>query len=158
LPNRWLKLYKKILLGMDQSYNSIHAAKKAIEYQKRDNSEIIGFHSVLHHLSEVNLNPFYPTGEGGSISLTIHKDYIKKGEDILNELKKLFKESNAKVETRLIFDIPPEDYIKKAVEEEGFDLVILGSKGHHLKLSSIVLGTIPNKVIKNVSCDVLVVR
>ncbi|MFX1242156.1 MAG: universal stress protein [Promethearchaeota archaeon] len=151
-------MYKKILLGMDQSYNSIHAAKKAIEYQKKENSEIIGFHSVLHHLSEVNLNPFHHSGDGNSITLTIHNDYIKNGEDILNELKKLCNESNVKVETRLIFDIPPEDYIKKAVEEEGFDLVILGCKGHHSKLSSIVLGTIPNKVINNVSCDVLVVR
>ncbi len=143
---------------MDQSYDAIHAAKKAIEFQKRDGSEVVGFHSVLHHISELNMNPFYPTGGNGAIALTIHNDYIKQGEDILKELKKLFKESNAKVETRLIFDVPPEDYIKKMVEEEGFDLVILGCKGHHSKLSRVLLGTIPDKVINSVSSDVLVVR
>ncbi len=151
-------MYKKILLGMDQSYDALHAAKKAIEFQKRDNSEVVGFHSVLHHLSELNMNHFYPKGSSGAIALTVHNDYIKRGEDILNELKKLFNKSNAKVETRLIFDIPPEDYINKTVEEEGFDLVILGCKGHHSKLSRILLGTIPNKVINNTSSDVLVVR
>ncbi|MFX1260436.1 MAG: universal stress protein [Promethearchaeota archaeon] len=151
-------MYKKILLGMDKSYDAIHAAKKAIEFQKRDNSEVIAFHSVLHHLSELSLNFFNPKGANGDIALTIHKDYIKRGENILEEVEKLFKESNAKVETRLIFDIPPEDYIKNLVEEEGFDLVVLGCKGNHSKLSRLLLGTIPNKVINNVSSDVLVVR
>ncbi|MFX1601062.1 MAG: universal stress protein [Promethearchaeota archaeon] len=151
-------MYNKILLGIDKSYDATHGAKKAIEFQKRDNCKVVAFHSVLHHLSEINLNPFSQTGTSGEISLTIHNDYIKRGEDILEEVNNLFKASNAKVETRLIFDVTPEDYIKRMAEEEGFDLVILGCKGHHSKLSSALIGTIPNKVINNVSCDVLIVR
>lgn len=143
---------------MDKSDDSMRAAKKAIEFQKRDNSEVVAFHSVLHHFSELNLSPLYPTGANGLMALTIHDDYIKRGEDILEEVDTLFKESNAKVETRLIFDIPPEDYIEKTVEEEDFDLVILGYKGHHSKLNRILLGTVPDKVINKVASDVLVVR
>ncbi|MFW9942395.1 MAG: universal stress protein [Candidatus Thorarchaeota archaeon] len=151
-------MYKKILLGMDKSDDAFHAAKRAIEFQKRDNCKVVAFHSVLHHLSEMNPNPFSPTGVSVGISYTIHNDYIKRGEEILRDLDELFKEANAKVETRLIFDIPPEDYIKKMVEEEDFDLIILGCKGHHSKLSRIFLGTVPIKVINNVSIDVLIVR
>lgn len=151
-------MYNRILLGIDKSYNATHGTKKAIEFQKRDNCKVVAFHSVLHHLSEINLNPFSQTGTNGEISLSIHNDYIKRGEDILEEVDKLFKESNTKVETRLIFDMTPEDYIKRMVEEEGFDLVILGCKGHHSKLSRALIGTIPNKVINSVSSDVLIVR
>jgi nucleotide-binding universal stress UspA family protein len=143
---------------MDKSDDAIHAAKKAIEFQKRDNCKVLAFHSVLHHLSEMNPNPFSSNGASVGLSFTIHNDYIKRGKDILRELDELFKEANANVETRLIFDIPPEDYIKKMVEEEGFDLIILGCKGHHSKLSRIFLGTVPIKVINSVSSDVLIVR
>jgi nucleotide-binding universal stress UspA family protein len=143
---------------MDKSDDAFHAAKKAIEFQKTENCQVVAFHSVLHHLSEMNPNPFSPTGVSVGISYTIHNDYIKRGEDILSEVDKLFKESNEEVETRLIFDIPPEDYIKKMVDEEDFDLIILGCKGHHSKLSRVFLGTVPIKVINNVSSDVLIVR
>ncbi len=43
-------------------------------------------------------------------------------------------------------------------EEENFDLVILGCRGKHSKLKRTFLGTIPDKVINNAPCDVLIVR
>lgn len=143
---------------MDESYNAIHAAKKAIEIQKRENSEVVGFHSILHHLSELNLSFFNPKGLSDIKALSIHNDYIQRGEHILEDLDKIFKESKAKVETRLIFDITPEDYIQYMIEEEGFDLVILGCKGHHSKLGRIFLGSIPRNVINYVESDILLVR
>ena len=65
---------------------------------------------------------------------------------------------NQKVETRLIYNTMPEDYIKKIVKEEEFDLVILGCKGDHSKLRRTFLGTVPDKVINEAPCDVLIVR
>jgi nucleotide-binding universal stress UspA family protein len=62
------------------------------------------------------------------------------------------------VETRLIEDLSPSEYITKIVNEENFDLVVIGSKGHHSKIKEIFLGTVSSHVLKNASCDVLIVR
>ncbi len=44
------------------------------------------------------------------------------------------------------------------MEEENFDLIVLGSKGEHSKLEQIFSGTIAQKVVNDVPCDVLIVR
>jgi nucleotide-binding universal stress UspA family protein len=150
-------MYDKILIGLDDSDNSRRAAKRLIELQKKFNSEIIAFHSVLHHLSEIN--PSYLGGGGGSvISLQIHEDYVNRGRKVLKEAEELFKESGIDIETRLIYDIPPEDYIEKIVEEENINLVVLGCKGSHSKLKRTFVGTVPDKVVNTAGCDVLIVR
>ena len=149
-------MYKKILVGVDDSEDALRAAKRALEYQKPNNAEVVVFHSVVHKLSE-----FSPTFAGAapdaSISYTIHNDYVKAGDKLLKDIKKLFEDENGTVETRLIFDQEPQDYIIKTVEDEGFDLVILGVNGKHSKIKR-VIGTIPGKVINDASSDVLVIR
>lgn len=112
----------------------------------------------MHNLSEFTPSISFSGASNVSISYLIREDHINKGKKILEEIQKLFNNEGQKVETRLIFDTPPEDYIKKITEEENFDLVILGCKGKHSKLKRTFLGTIPDKVINNAPCDVLIVR
>ncbi len=151
-------MYKKILVGIDNSQDAMDALKKALELGKRDNSEIIVFHSVIHHLSEVMPSVSFSGPSNGAVSYLIHEDYVNEGKKVLKEAEVLFANEGQKVQTRLIFDIPPEDYIIKIAEEENFDLVMLGCKGKHSKLKRTILGTIPDKVINNAPCDVLIVR
>ena len=145
-------------MGVNDSQDSIDAVKRAIQFQKVDGSEVVVFHSVIHHLSEVNPSFNFPSTASGTVSYMVHESYIETGKDILKKVEDLFKEANQKVETRLIFDIIPDNYIKKAVEEEKFDLVILGCIGDHSKLKRTFLDTIPDKVLNEAPCDVLVVR
>lgn len=150
-------MYNKILIGLDDSDNSRRAAKRAIEIQKKFNSDVMAFHSVLHHLSEIN--PSYMGSGGGSvISLQIHEDYVKRGRKVLKEAEELFKDEGIDLDTRLIYDIPPEDYIERIVKEEDIDLVVLGCEGKHSKLKRTIVGTVPDKVVNTAECDVLVVR
>ncbi|MFX1456161.1 MAG: universal stress protein [Promethearchaeota archaeon] len=144
-----------MLVGVDESQDAMNAVKKALELKKRDNSEVVVFHSVNHHYSEYSPN-FSLTG--ASISFLIHEDYINIGKEILKKVEELFTNDGQIVETRLIIDVPPESYIKNITEEEDFDLIILGCNGKHSKLRRTFLGTIPNNVINNTSCDVLIVR
>ena len=118
------KIYKKILVGVDSSEDAIRAAKKALEYAIRDNSDVVVFHSIVHKLTE--LTPIIGKVSGTSLSYQFHQDQIDTANRILNDVKNLFDKSNAKVETRLINYKEPSDYIKEAIKEEGFDLVILG--------------------------------
>ena len=82
----------------------------------------------------------------------------KAGELLLNETKDFFIKKGLSIETRLIEDDEPEVYIRKIVEQENFDLVVLGSKGRHSKLKEILLGTVSTKVVKSAPCDVLIVK
>lgn len=154
-----INIYKKILLGVDNSEHSMKAIEKALEIQKRDNSEVVIFHSVLHKLSDIrptfaglNINA------GESLNYEIHEDRVKDASTLLEKIKKKFENSSAKVETRLTYDIGPQYYIEKKVKEENYDLVILGCQGEHSKLRRTILGTVPEYVLNHVESDVLVIK
>ena len=150
-------MYEKILIGLDDSENSYRAVKHVIELKKKFNSKVIAFHSVLHHLSEVNPS-YMGAGSGSVISLQIHEDYVNRGKKIIEKTEELFKEAGLDADTRLIYDIPPEDYIEKTVEKEEIDLVVVGCKGQHSKLRKTFLGTVPDKVVNSAECNVLIIR
>ena len=133
----------------------MHAAKKALEYGLRDNSEVVAFHSIVHKLTQ--LTPIIGKVSGTSLSYQFHQNQIDMANKILEDVKSLFDKSHVKVETRLVNYKEPSDYIKEAVEEEGFDLVILGCRGEHSRVQR-VLGTVPERVLNETSSDVLIVR
>jgi len=151
-------MYKKILLGIDSSEDAKDAIDKVIQLQKENNSEVVVFHSVLHRLSE--LAPALSIGVNPDSTLTyqIHKDRLKEGRKLLEDVKSKFEKENLTIETRLIYDLGPQYYIEKKTEEEGFDLVVLGCKGEHSKLKRTVIGTVPEHVINNAPTDVLIVK
>ncbi|MFW9824062.1 MAG: universal stress protein [Candidatus Thorarchaeota archaeon] len=160
-------MYKKILIGVDNSEDAARVIKRAIEVQKGDKSEVVVFHSIFHHLTDYIADVATSIGivelpftynENGSISMQIRKETVNNAKILLKNIEKQFKEANMSVETRLIFDISPEHYIKEHVQKEGFDLVILGCKGDHSKLRRTVLGTVPEYVINNVKSDVLIIK
>lgn len=151
-------MFKKILLGIDSSENSMKAVNKVIEIQKDTKSEVVVFHSFLHHISE--LRPTF-VGSGVpdvSLSYEIHNDIVKEGTKLLDDIKNKFETQGQKVEVRRIFDFGPEYYIEERVKEEDFDLVVLGCGGKHSKLRRTFIGTVPEYVINNVEVDVLIAK
>ncbi len=66
------------------------AVKKALELRKRDNIEVVVFHSVIHYLSEFSPSVSFSGASNVSISYLIHEDYINQGKSILKEVEKLF--------------------------------------------------------------------
>lgn len=154
--------FEKILLAVDSSENALRAAGKALALQQKFDSEIVAFHSIAHGMVPKTIPITVPTFPGGytipSVDYNkIREAYIEAGEALLQEIKDLF-ENEEKLETRLIMDEDPEDYIQDIVAEEGFDLVVLGCQGKHSKLEELFLGTVANKTVNNADCDVLIVR
>ena len=149
-------MYKKVLIGIDESEDAMRGANRALEMAKTDKTEVVAFHSVVHRLTEIA--PIMGSGDYPStISYQLHRDQVKAAERALDKVKSMFEKSGAKIETRLIYDKRPGDYIKETVKEEGFDLVILGCNGEHSKMKRI-LGTVPEGVLNDVPCDVLIIR
>ena len=149
-------MYKKILLATDGSEHAFNAANKAVEFQKIWKSEVVIIHSIKDNRIPSEL---YPNIESlYSKYSNIEEVYKEAGSRLLNKTKKMFGERQSSVETRLIENKSPGDYIRRVVEEENFDLVILGSRGQHSKVKNVLLGTVSSKVSKNAPCDVLLVK
>ncbi|NHJ19887.1 MAG: universal stress protein [Candidatus Lokiarchaeota archaeon] len=151
-------MYKKILVGIDGSESSLDAVKEALEIQKRDKSEVTVFYSLTYNLYEYIPTFTFLGRPTSAIPYALQHEQINEVNELLNSVQELFEKEGQKVETRLIFDINPEDYIKKVAKTEKFDLVILGSKEKHSKLKTIFSEPIPDKVVNSISSDVLVVR
>lgn len=153
-------IYKKILLAVDESENSNRAIEKLIDLQRSWNCKVVMFHSIKHPTKPLLAGSFL-AGSGGSYNISeseLLQEVHKTGEKILLAKQELFNKEQLPVETRLIIEDHPENYIKKSVEEESFDLVVIGTKGIHSKLKQILLGSVANKVVKHAPCDVLIIR
>ncbi len=151
-----LILYKKILLATDGSLHANNAVKKAVGFQKIWGSKV----TVVHSIKDNRLpSDIYPNIEAlYSKYSTLEEVYQEAGKILLDRTKNMFGPNQNSVETRLIESESPEDYIRRVVEEENFDLVILGSRGQHSKVKKVLLGTVSSKVSKNTPCDVLIVK
>jgi len=153
-----IKMFKKILLGVDSSEHSMKAVEKVIEIQKETGAEVVAFHSFLHHISE--MRPIFGVGSipDMSVSYEVHTDIVKENTKLLDDIKERFVSKGLKIETRRIFDYGPQYYIEEKVKEEGFDLVVLGCGGKHSKLRRTFVGTVPEYVINHVDVDVLIAK
>ena len=147
---------------MDGSDDSRRAAQKVLDLLQRGTvTKIVAFHSVEHPILANLAVPMTIGVPSRNLSTTpqkIREEYKMIGKKILKNTENLFKKAGKLIETRLIEEEDPEDYILRVIDEEGFDLVALGSKGDHSKLKEILIGSIAQKILNEASCDVLVVR
>ena len=151
-------MYKKIILGVDESEDSMKAAEKVMVLQKENDAKVVIFNSVLHHISD--LRPAFGTSPvpDGYLQYEVDRDRANAATVLLDELKNKYKAEGLEVETRIIYDFGPQYYIEKQVKEENFDLVVLGCKGEHSKLRRTIVGTVPEYVINHVDVDVLIAK
>ncbi|MFW9969713.1 MAG: universal stress protein [Candidatus Odinarchaeota archaeon] len=153
-----------MLIGIDGSEHSYKAILKAIDLQKLTKSEVIVFHSVEHHAepSGMYMAPSYGVPHIYSLSSPdiqrIKEVYEKNAQSIIDRAKEMFMEEGIKVETRLVYAHDPVSYIRKMVEKEGVDLVVIGTKGTHSLFEEILLGSVADKVLRHIACDVLIIR
>lgn len=151
-----VKIYKKILFATDGSPHSDNVAKQIAKFQKEWNCKIVIFHSLKHNKY---LPIFHSDNHFLSMDYRNNEEFRKElGKEILKQTKKIFDRAHISVETRLVEDEDPEDYIRRRVEEEEFDLVVFGFNMHHSKSQKSFLGTSSIKLLNHALCDVLIIR
>ncbi len=149
-------MYNKILLPTDGSKYANKAAQHAIWTAGQSGAEIIAL-NVLDTSSLVGL-----PAEDLSIRVTeILKEEAKqtmaKVEELVEEFKK---EKGLNKDIKLIKEIKegsPADIILKTVEDEGVDLIVMGTSGKH-GLDRFLLGSVTEKVVRSANCPVLAVH
>ncbi|RLI45153.1 universal stress protein [Candidatus Bathyarchaeota archaeon] len=131
---------KKILLPTDGSTHSLKAAEYAAEISKQ-------FESETHILNVITKS---------TIRIS-RKREEKSSVQALEETKDVFDRRSIKVIVRKLVRGNPAEIICKIAEEEGFDLIVIGSRGLS-GMKAFFLGGVSDKVSRHAICPVLIVR
>jgi nucleotide-binding universal stress UspA family protein len=139
-------MFKNILLGVDGSPNSMHAAKASGELArslKADLRIVIVFEPIPTYLGEPLLQQ--------AIS-----SRMETAEHVLHEALNVIGEIPGQLKTEVL-EGPTAEAILAAASIHNNDLIIMGSRGLG-KLAGLLLGSQSQKVVQHASCPVLIVR
>lgn len=143
----------KILVPVDGSPTSEHAAEKAIEVAKK-------FNSKLTFLVVAKNPEIIGTGAGGIGPVFIPKEHVDelKAEqvELMDYVIEKLDLEGVDYETRILIGEPFEEIIALA-ENENFDLIIMGRRGFS-KIKRFFLGSVSQRVISGSPCPVLIIN
>lgn len=138
-------MFNKILVAVDGSRPAARALDTAVEMAQRCNASL----SLLHafpHVSDLLGTPEYERLiETRSM---IGRALLESARTQVGDL--------APCEVQLI-EGPAAQAIVRVAEEEGFDLIVVGSRGHS-QLGGLLLGSVSNTVAQRAKCPVLIVH
>jgi nucleotide-binding universal stress UspA family protein len=146
---------KKILYATDLSKNSAYAFYYAVDMAKKHDAEII----ILHTIEPLPASAF-----GTSTDKAEHSQQEVSTEVIRNRLRKFCEKVDEKnslscvtLVTKILVQVgyPPEE-ILKAADEEGCDLIVLGSHGKGF-LRQTFLGSVSGSVLARARKPVFIV-
>lgn len=138
----------EILVAADGSDNSERAVIEAMKYAEIFDADV----TILTVVKSIILDHYAylepPKKEE-------NEKLEKAGKVILDESLKIFAGFEGEVETKLRKGNPADEILQEA--EEGYDLIILGSRGLGV-FSRSFLGSVSNKVLNHTDLNVLVVK
>ena len=80
-----------------------------------------------------------------------------KSQKILDRAKKLYEKSGEKCETKILVSMNVADEIVKYAEDEGFDYIVVGTRGLS-GLKRMLLGSVADKIVRHAHCPIVVIR
>lgn len=139
-------MYRKILVAVDGSENSMRAGKQAAQLA----SLIKGVEVTVLYVSDFDEDSNEKFHDGGSIEFELSRK--KKTQPVREALdrEKVFYDTK-------VMHGRPAPVIIEVVNDGNFDLVVLGSRGLN-PISEMVLGSVSHKVVNQVRCPVLIVK
>ena len=140
--------YEKILVPIDGSKEAKLAFNKAIEVAKRNHAKIV----LTHIIDTRSLQT--PTGFEGNFTDEIRKQ----AENLFLEYTNYAKERDFyDIDSVLEYGSPKVIISKQLPKDYGIDLIMMGATGLNA-VERLFIGSVSEYVIRNASCDVLVVR
>lgn len=137
---------QKILVATDGSEHAMKAVKKALEFAEKEGADVTII-SIAYYAKDVF----------DEMPLNIQTKLEAQAQEALNKAKALFDEKGVPVKTYLEAGIVPANNILRFAQENGFDLIILGSTGISGFMRTLI-GSTAAKVVAQAPCSVLVVR
>ncbi|RYL94240.1 universal stress protein [Sporolactobacillus sp. THM7-4] len=140
-------LYSKILVSYDDSDLSKKALQKAVDIAKLDKNTVVDVLNVV----TVPTNQFIV----GDVYREVQKSIYKCGQEIVNGAEDVLKQLSNPTHT-FVKEGQPVRIILKTAEENGYDLIVIGSRG----LSGVkeFLGSVSHGVVQRSKIPVLIVK
>ena len=140
------KDFQRIVLPVDGSDGSARAVRKALSLARETGVDVTALHVMdIPYLASTDLNYTYPD---------LLEIIRKRGDEVLEEVKKQGSKLGVHVKTKLVDGIPDDQIIKEAKKD---DLIIMGCKGR-TALSRILVGSVCEKVLHHAKSPVMVIR
>jgi nucleotide-binding universal stress UspA family protein len=140
-------MFNNILLAVDGSEHSLHAAKMAGDVARAMQSAtlriVVAFDSIPAYLGEPNFDQ-------------ITSRRVLEADAILKSAQEAVGQVPAEIHTEVLEGSPAEAIIDVASTRQN-DLIIMGSRGLGT-LSGLLLGSQSQKVVSHATCPVLIVR
>ena len=152
------QLFSKILVPIDGSEPSFHAAHIASNIANKFNSEIIVLYVVVAPSKSeyANLTGLVTTKQIDMIIENANeqaRDWFNRIEDMIKE-----KNPNIKVSTKIILTgIAVYGEVIQYAEQESIDLIVIGTRGRS-GFKKLLLGSTASGVVKYSNCPVLVTK
>jgi nucleotide-binding universal stress UspA family protein len=142
--------YRKILVGVDGSKESMDAANHAIGLARKDNAELIC-------ITALQLPSFY-----GWSAIEAPQEWQKKDrhqrEEWINNIVQTADENNVKIQDKVIESpMSTDGAIVNYADKENVDLIVVGTRGRS-GFSKKLLGSVALGVVIHASCPVIVVK
>ncbi len=148
----------KILVCTDGSQQSIKAIEEAVKMAVGCNATEVAVIHVIEKNSELSTwEDGYPLKKSDMdrfLELENHKK--EEREKILSRAVEIFKNNNVTA-SAILKNGHPAETIANVASEDGYDLVVIGSRGLG-GLKKILLGSVSNSIVQEVKANVLVVK
>lgn len=139
-------MYKRILLAVDGSDNSLRAADEAVKMASINENSVVELLYVVD-FDKVKSDVLHSTSQ-------VALEHSRRGHLIPYEDK--LKENNINYEVKILNGYPGPT-ISKYANDENVDLLVIGSRGLNA-LQEVVMGSVSHKVVKKVEAPVLIVK
>jgi nucleotide-binding universal stress UspA family protein len=140
-------MFEKILLAVDGSEHSLHAAREAGDLARAMKSDIlrivVAFDGIPAYLGEPNME------QAIEARMKAANAILQKAQDAVGKIP-------GEIHTELIEGSPAEAIIDVA-NTRGSTVIVMGSRGMSA-IAELVLGSTSHKVVSHASCPVLIVR
>ena len=140
-------IFFKILVAIDGSDASMHAADYAASLSKQYNAELYALYVIR---ADVDLFGVHPNSE---YTTTMKNE----GEKYLDKVKLKANEKNIQIKTQIIASINISGGIVDFAEENNIDLIVIGTRGRS-GFKKLLLGSVASHIVTYAHCHVLVVK
>ena len=146
-------MFKKVLLASDGSDFALRAAEAAAAIAKSMGASV----TILHVFSAPLLQMAAPGAPGMDVDPSAVSDYMEQIQDsVARRTGRVLEEAGLTYEVLTEVGHPAE-VITRIAEDDGYDLIVLGSRGM-TPIKSFLLGSVSDKVSHHAHCPVLIVK
>ena len=138
--------YRKIMLAVDLTEESLKVAKRANQLVQAFNAEL----HIVHVIEPLSL------AYGGDVPMDLSTVQEQIQDQAVAHLQEFSATLNVPESRQHLIFGRPDSEIQRTAEEAGADVIVVGSHGRHGL--ALLLGSTANGVLHGARCDVLAVR